>query len=94
MSASVAASSLLFAGYLGAISLPIMNILSLWGWLIPMLVIVSLIIGITLLSAWGVIRQADYNASLPIRCFQVFMVAGLPNTCSFSSKIRLFGDRD
>ncbi|KZN31455.1 ABC transporter permease [Pseudoalteromonas luteoviolacea] len=55
--AAAAATSALLIGYFSAASAPIMQMMDVWSWLIPVALIASLVVGITLLSAWSIIRQ-------------------------------------
>ncbi|AOT06563.1 ABC transporter permease [Pseudoalteromonas luteoviolacea] len=55
--AVIASTSVLFIGYLSAASTPMMQMMSVWSWLIPVALIASLVVAITILSAWTIIRQ-------------------------------------
>lgn len=55
--AVVAAACALVIGYFSAALTPIMQMMDVWSWLLPVTLITSLVVGISLLSVWSIIRQ-------------------------------------
>lgn len=55
--AVVAAACALVIGYFSAALTPIMQMVDVWSWLLPVTLITSLVVGISLLSVWSIIHQ-------------------------------------
>lgn len=55
--AVVAAACALVIGYFSSTLTPIMQMMDVWSWLLPVTLITSLVVGISLLSVWSIIRQ-------------------------------------